>query len=53
MLSVDVGAVELDVLGKVELRGAYVCEAIFDVVEEALRHRRVLVEVHEVGCLEE
>lgn len=48
----DVRPYELDVLRDVGLGAADARDALLDVVQEALRQRRVLVQVHQVGRLE-
>ena len=53
MLVVDVLAYELDVLRDVGLRGADPRDALLDVVDEALGHGGVLVQVDQVGSLKQ
>ena len=51
VFGVDMRAVKFDVLWEVVLRRPHVSEAVLDVVKEALRHRWVFVEIHQVRSL--
>ena len=53
VLSLYVRPKQFDVLGNVELGAPHIGDAVLDVVEEALRHGGVLVQVHQMRCLGE
>jgi hypothetical protein len=49
VLRFDVGADQLNVLRNVGLRGSHPRDAVLRVINQALRHERVLVQVDQVG----
>lgn len=51
MLLKYVRAAQLDILGHLRFGATDACESVLDVIDQTLRHKRVLVQIYQVRCL--